>query len=77
MEINVTLHGILRDYLPRKAKGKTTLDVPEGTTIDDIVQQLEIKQNVSAAVDGEEVETSHVLQEGEKLDMFRVIAGGN
>ena len=76
MEINVTLHGILRDYLPRKAKGKTTLNVPEGTTIDDIIQQLEIKQNVSAAVNGVEVETGHVLQEGEKLDMFRVIAGG-
>ena len=76
MEINVTLHGILRDYLPRKAKGKTTLNVPEGTTIDDVIQQLEIKQNVSAAVNGVEVETGHVLQEGEKLDMFRVIAGG-
>ena len=76
MEIAVTLHGILRDYLPRKAKGKTTLALPDETTIDQVVQQLKIKQNVSAAVNGAEVENSHVLQEGEELDLFRFIAGG-
>jgi len=76
MEIQITLHGILRDYLPRKAKGKATLDLPSGTTIDDIVQQLEIKQNVSAAVNGNEVENNHILQAGEELHLFRFIAGG-
>ena len=76
MEIEITLHGILRDYLPRKAKGKTTLDLPTGTSIDDIVQQLEIKQNVSAAVNGNEVENNHILQDGEELHLFRFIAGG-
>lgn len=76
MEIKVTLHGILRDYLPRSAKGRTTLALTEGTTIAEVVQQLEIKQNVSAAIDGEEVETSHTLREGEAVDLFRLIAGG-
>lgn len=76
MEIKLILHGILRDYLPRKAKGKTTLELPQGATINDVVQQLEIKQNVSASVNGAEVETSHVLQDGEELHMFRHIAGG-
>lgn len=76
MEIAVTLHGILRDYLPRQAKGKTTLTLPPGATIEDVVQQLEIKQNVSAAINGMEVDTGHALQEGEQLDLFRIIAGG-
>jgi len=76
MEINVTLHGILRDYLPRKLKGKTTLELPENTTIAQVVAQLQIKQNVSAAVNGAEVETDHILQAGEDLDLFRLIAGG-
>jgi len=76
MEINVTLHGILRDYLPRKAKGKIMLDLPIGTTVDDVVRQLNIKQNVSAAVNGVEVENNHVLQAGEELHLFRFIAGG-
>lgn len=76
MEIEVTLHGILRDYLPRKAKGKTILELPEKATVDDVIRQLEIKQNVSAAVNGVEVQTSHTLQRGEELHLFRLIAGG-
>jgi sulfur carrier protein ThiS len=76
LEVKLTLHGILRDYLPRKAKGKTTLNLPDGATVDDVAEQLEIKQNVSAAVNGVEVETNHVLQDGEDLHMFRHIAGG-
>lgn len=76
MVIKVTLHGILRDYLPRQAKGKITLTLPEGTTIDEVAQQLKIKQTVTAAVDGGQVETSHVLQDGDELQMFRMIGGG-
>ncbi len=76
MEVKITLHGILRDYLPRQAKGKTSLTLPEGTTIDDVLQQLKIKQTVSAAIDGVQVENSYVLQHGDDLQMFRMIGGG-
>ena len=76
MKVQLTLHGILRDYLARTAKGRTTLDLPVGTTIEDVVSQLTIKQNVSAAVDGVEVENDYVLQDGEALHLFRFIAGG-
>lgn len=76
MKVKLTLHGILRDYLPRQAKGKTTLELREGTTIDEVVQQLKIKQNASAAVNGVEAEGSYVLQEGDHLQMFRLVAGG-
>jgi len=76
LQVNVKLHGILRDYLPRKAKGQTSLELPEGTTIEDVVNQLNIKQNVSASVDGAEVENSRVMQDGQELHLFRHIAGG-
>ncbi len=76
MKVKVTLHGILRDYLPRKAKGKTSLTLPEGTTVDDVVQQLKIKQTITTAVNSVQVETSHVLQDGDDLQMFRMIGGG-
>jgi sulfur carrier protein ThiS len=76
MEVQLTLHGILRDYLPRPAKGRTMLDLPPGTTVGDVVRQLKIKQNVSAAVDGVEVDNKHVLGHGEALHLFRFIAGG-
>lgn len=76
MDIHLTLHGILRDYLPRAAKGKTTLTLPQGAAIDDLIEQLKIKQTVTAAIDGQQVETSHVLQEGDDVQMFRMIGGG-
>jgi sulfur carrier protein ThiS len=62
MEVQLTLHGILRDS--------------PGTTVGDVVRQLKIKQNVSAAVDGVEVDNKHVLGHGEALHLFRFIAGG-
>ncbi len=76
MEVNLTLHGILRDYLPRQAKGKTRLTLPEGASISDVVQLLKIKHTVSAAVAGVQVENSYVLHEGDDLQMFRPIGGG-
>lgn len=76
MNINITLHGILRDYLPRTAKGRATLTLPNGSTVADVVAQLEIKQTVSAVVNGVEIENKHILQDGDELQMFRLIAGG-
>ncbi len=77
MEVHITLHGLLRDYLPRQAKGKTTLSLPDGATIEAVLQQLKIKQTtVSAAVGGVQMEPDHVLQDGDDLQVFRAIGGG-
>lgn len=76
MEVKLTLHGILRDYLPRQAKGKTTLTLPKGASINQVVQQLNIKHTVSAAVGGVQVENNYLLQDGDDLQMFRPIGGG-
>ncbi len=76
MEIYLTLHGILRDYLPRSAKGKTMLTLSAGATVDDVREQLKIKQTVSAAVGGVQVENNYVLQHGDDVQMFRMIGGG-
>ena len=76
MEVKLTLHGILRDALPRQAKGKTTLTLSEGATVADVLQQFKLKQTVSAAVGGVQVEPSHILQDGDDLQIFRMIGGG-
>jgi sulfur carrier protein ThiS len=52
------------------------LTLPQGAAIDDLIEQLKIKQTVTAAIDGQQVETSHVLQEGDDVQMFRMIGGG-
>lgn len=76
IQVNIILHGILRDSLPRQAKGRATLTLPEATTITDIIARLNIKQTVSAVVNGTEVEHNHPLQNGDELHLFRLIAGG-
>lgn len=76
MEVKVTLHGILRDQLPRPARGRITLSLPEGATIADVLQRLEIKRMVNAAVDGAQVEISHILHDGDDLQLFRPLGGG-
>jgi sulfur carrier protein ThiS len=50
--------------------------LPEGATINDVLQQLKIRQTISAAVGGVQVETNHILQDGDDLQMFRMIGGG-
>jgi len=74
--VNLKLHGILRDYLPHTAKGETSLNLPDGATILDITAQLNVKQTVSAVVNGTEVEMGHPLQNGDHVQLFRLIAGG-
>lgn len=76
MEVKVTLHGILRDQLPRPARGRIVLSLPDGATIADVLQQLEINRRVNAAVDGAQVEISHILQDGDDLQLFRPLGGG-
>lgn len=76
MEVKVTLHGILRDHLPRPARGRTILSLPSGATIADVLQQLEINRKVNAAVDGTQVEISYTLQNGDDLHLFRPLGGG-
>lgn len=76
MEIQVTLHGIMRDYLPREAKGKTTLELPTGATIEDVLAALKIERTINGAVNGEQVEVTHGLQEGDEVQIFRPIGGG-
>jgi sulfur carrier protein ThiS len=41
-----------------------------------VVEQLKIKQTVTAAVDGVQVETGYVLKNGDNLQLFRMIGGG-
>jgi sulfur carrier protein ThiS len=76
LEVQLTLHGILRDHLPRQAKGRTTLTLPAGATVAEVLQQFKLKSTVSAAVGGVQVEHTHVLQEGDDLQLFRMIGGG-
>lgn len=76
LEVHLTLHGILRDHLPRQAKGRTVLTLPADATVADVLQQFKLNTTVSAAVRGAQVARDYVLQDGDDLQLFRMLGGG-
>jgi len=76
MQINVTLVGSLRDKLLTSSKDKTTLPLPDGATVADVIAQLGLSNTVSAGISGVAVDHSHRLQPGDELQLFRQLGGG-
>lgn len=77
MQVNVHLHGILRDCLPLDAKGRVTLMLHEGTTVHDVVALLGTERRVAVSVNGAlELETACVLHDGDDIAIFTVLGGG-
>ena len=72
MKVHVHLNGILRDKLPPEDHGRVVLDVPEGTTITEVLANLNLSGHLHVFVnekmekawetplqDGDNVEVSH------------------
>ena len=82
MHVEVKLHGVLRRYRPENAGGAPhhpfTLSLPAMTTIDLLVVQLQIPDGLvnAAAQNGEAVNETAVLQDGDKVALFPPSAGG-
>ena len=77
MEVDVHLHGILRDHLPPEAKGRATIDLEDGATVGDLTTQLGIKRRVIVALNGDhKPEQTHILEDGDQVSIFTVIGGG-
>jgi sulfur carrier protein ThiS len=77
IKVKVTLHSYLAEYLPADMKGETLLDLEEGTTIQNVTQQLGLPGTVAFAVN-ETIERNSVreLKNGDHLRYLRPGAGG-
>ncbi len=77
MKVEVTLNGHLSWYVDEK-KRDCRLDLLTGATVADLVDRLGVPavEVAFATVDGDRVETDHVLTEGVKVSLIPVIAGG-
>ena len=77
MQVNVHLHGILRDHLPSDAKGRATINIEDGATVGDLLTQLGIERRVIVAINGNQKSNkTDILQDGDEVSVFRVIGGG-
>ena len=88
MRITFKLFATLADHLPREHEGharvgnELPLDVPEGTTLEEIVQKFPLPRALVhlVLVNGEFIlpaeRAGHVLREGDAVAIWPPIAGG-
>ena len=79
MRIEVDLFATLARYLPQGSIGnRATVDIPDGTTVKELLGLLQIPDEVSAVtlVNGQDVAPGQMLRPGDVVAMFPPLAGG-
>lgn len=77
MEVHLQLYSILREKLPPEAKGRAVLQLDEGATLGDLLQDLNIERRVIISVNDEhETDRSRRLKDGDTVRLFSSISGG-
>jgi sulfur carrier protein ThiS len=77
IKINLQLYSILREKLPQDAKGQAVLQLNHGTSLQDLLDELEITRKVVISVnDDHESDLSRRLQDGDRVKIFSSIGGG-
>jgi molybdopterin synthase sulfur carrier subunit len=79
VKVEVHLTATLRTYLPPGTRGDhVSLDVPDGTTVDQVVHSLRIPSVLErlTVVNGRDAVPDQVLSEGDVLSLFPPLAGG-
>ena len=77
MDIHLQLYSILREKLPSDAKGRTVMQLDEGATLADLLDELGINLKVVISVNGDhEPDKSRQLRDGDHVRIFSAISGG-
>ncbi len=77
LEIHLQLFSILRDKLPPELKGRTVIQLIEGSTLKDLLIELNIDRRVAISVnDAQERDRSRTLEDGDKVKIFTSVGGG-
>ncbi|MGD2207770.1 MAG: MoaD/ThiS family protein [Anaerolineae bacterium] len=78
MYVYVKLFSRFRQHLPREARGQATVELPDGATVQHLLDHLGIAGRVQLiAVNGEpNAERQRTLQDGEEVRIFPVVVGG-
>ena len=70
MEINVRLYGVLREKMDPEEHGRAVLQVPEGTTINDILARYDLRGHFHVSVNEDVIEDWHSsLHVGDQVDV--------
>ena len=84
MQIQVRLFASLRDRLPAGARGRGSLELPDGASLQHLLDELEIEPRLAqmVLVDGQPAPRDRrerlamVLQHDQTISIFPPVAGG-
>jgi molybdopterin converting factor small subunit len=79
MKIEVQLHTVLQRQTSQGLLRQTTLEMPSGSTLLDVLRLLEIKlapEHLLLVVDGKLVDENYLLRDGEKVSLIPAMSGG-
>ncbi len=79
MEVTVVLFATLMRYHPQGEKNKPiTMELPEGATINDLIERLGIGENEAkqAFIRHKSRPFDYKLEEGDRVAIFPPVAGG-
>ena len=77
MQVQVTLYGMFRQKLPPELHGKAVLNLQDGATLLDILNNYEITNGVICSVNGKvQPDTHYLLQDGDQIQLFQPSHGG-
>ena len=77
LKIQLQLYSILRDKLPPETNGQTVLQLNDGVSLQDLLNDLNITRKVVVSVnDTHESDMSRQLQDGDQVKIFSSISGG-
>jgi molybdopterin converting factor small subunit len=76
IRVEINMHGNLRRFLP-DGISSIQLDLPDGTTVRNVVDQLRAENDIwLASIGNMVVPLSTELNNGAELDLFPVLEGG-
>lgn len=79
MQLIVYLHTLLQKQTPSGLQSRVQVDVLEGSTVAELLQQLDINlhpEHLLLVVNGKVVEPERVLQPGDEVHLVPAISGG-
>lgn len=78
MNITIRLFSVLQRYLAGEPRGRAALSLPEGATVQQVLDRLGVPQDIPKIilVNGAQTGLDHILRDGDELTVFPPIAGG-
>jgi sulfur carrier protein ThiS len=78
MVIEVRLYAVLRKYSVQSPNGMINMEVPEATSVQELIEMLDINidEVKLVMVNGKNTDLDTILSDGDRIGLFPPVGGG-